>query len=41
MSTNYQKVNWLDRIDFLEELLRAVEAGEMTVEEACEYETEY
>ena len=41
MSTNWQKVNWLDRIDFLRELLRAIEAGEMSVEEACDYETEY
>ena len=41
MSTRSEKVNWLDRIDFLNEIKRAIEANEMTVEEACEYETEY
>lgn len=33
------KVNWDDRIDFLKEIRRAIKAGEMTIEEAWEYET--
>lgn len=32
------KVNWDDRIDFLKEIRRAIKAGEMTIEEAWEYE---
>lgn len=34
------KVNWDDRIDFLKEIRRAIKSGEMTLEEAWEYEAE-
>lgn len=32
------KINWDDRIDFLKEIRRAIKAGELTIEEAWEYE---
>lgn len=32
------KIDWDDRIDFLKEILRAIEAGEMTLEAARGYE---
>lgn len=41
MSTNYEKVDWLDRIEFLEDMLEDIESSEMTIEEACEYENVY
>jgi len=33
-----QKIDWDDRIDFLKEIRRAIKAGEMTIEQAWEYE---
>lgn len=41
LTQNHQKVDWLDRVDFLREIKRAIIVGEMTIEEACEYETDY
>lgn len=32
------KISWDDRIDFLKEIRRAIKAGELTIEEAREYE---
>jgi antirestriction protein len=41
LNNQHTKVDWVERIDFLKEILRAINEGEMTVEAACEYETEY
>lgn len=32
------KIDWDDRIDFLKEIRRAIKAGELTIEQAREYE---
>jgi hypothetical protein len=36
-----ERVNWPERIDFLKDIKRAIEAGEMDVEVARTYEDEY
>lgn len=41
MGTNGQRVNWQERLDFLNEIKRAMLANEMTIDEAREYETDY
>lgn len=41
MGLNGKKVDWADRLDFLKEIKRAIEAKEMTIEEAWTYEYDY
>lgn len=38
LASERKPVDWDDRLDFLKEIKRAMEAGEMTIEQAREYE---